>query len=194
MNKKFLETVKDHKLTIEIDDGFNRSILCKPDNSYIRYFRVVTYKGGLLITGDMGSWCFERLPDMFEFFGGKSEINYHYWAEKLVCYDAKNEPYEFDDELFNKEVMERFKEYFKDECEGDPEFLLGFKECLDVSEYTDLSFYRINKVSEFLDNHGLCSGFMESVYNSGRKQNSRLEWCMNAIVWCIQEYNNIKKI
>jgi hypothetical protein len=192
--ERFLKNIENHELIIENDDNeFNRSILCKKSDSWNYYFRIVTYRGGLLITGDMGSWCFERETDMFNFFRGE-EINFDYWAEKLVSYDARRKPFEFDDDLFTKEVVEDFENYFDDDIEERPGLLRQFSDWVESYEYYNNAFHRIVEVKDFCDEHNLPYGdFMEMVHNAGRKPNSHLEWCMNAIIWVIAEYDKLTK-
>jgi hypothetical protein len=192
--ERFLKNIENHELIIENDDNeFNRSILCKKSDSWNYYFRIVTYRGGLLITGDMGSWCFERETDMFNFFRGE-EINFGYWAEKLVSYDARRNPFEFDDALFTKEVLKDFEDYFEDDIQENPELLRQFKDWVETYEYTSIAFHRIEGVKDFFDEHDLSSyDFMEMVHNAGRKPNYHLEWCMHAIIWAIAEYDKLTK-
>lgn len=89
---RFLFDVRDHVMTIELDQGVHRSILFKQPRSSAYHFRLITWPGHLAISGDCEDFIFARLRDMFEFFryaGPAYErddrINEGYWAEKLTA-------------------------------------------------------------------------------------------------------------
>ena len=65
---RFLGDIKDHTLQILRDEGVYRHIQVKSPGSYCYAFEVITWPGWLCYTGDMGSYTFQRLNDMFEFF------------------------------------------------------------------------------------------------------------------------------
>ncbi|MHA0510143.1 hypothetical protein [Enterobacter kobei] len=83
--KGFIRDVSSHTMTIITDDGFYRHLSFGRPGSSIYRFDLVTWPGYLCMTGDMGTWTFSRITDMFEFFGGAFErgINPGYWSEKL---------------------------------------------------------------------------------------------------------------
>ena len=83
--EKFKQDTADHVMTIIRDDGVYRHIrFAKPGTGFYRY-DLVTWPGYLAITGDIQSWVFSRLTDMFEFFAADRGINPGYWAEKIVA-------------------------------------------------------------------------------------------------------------
>ena len=92
MNKEyFLKTIEKHEMTIIKDDDLYRHLRFRQPESSNRYFDLITWKGHLCITGDMGTWVFARLDDMFNFFTGKDaslkedlNINPSYWSEKII--------------------------------------------------------------------------------------------------------------
>ncbi|MDK8874715.1 MULTISPECIES: hypothetical protein [Paracoccus] len=101
---RFLSDVRDHQMTIELDQGVHRSILFKRPRSSAYYFRLVTWPGRLTISGDMGDYTFARLIDMFEFFrhAGPAydrgdRINVDYWDEKLTAICKGGERYDLDE-------------------------------------------------------------------------------------------------
>lgn len=89
--ESFLRDVATHAMEVLRDDGIYRHLRFKRPTSYCYGFDIVTYPGYLVMSGDMGSWVFSRLHDMFEFFRcrpknedpAKLHINRSYWAEKL---------------------------------------------------------------------------------------------------------------
>lgn len=87
--KDFLEDIKNHTMTILMDNDEYRHVVFSNNGSAVYKFSLITWPGYLCITGDMGCYVFSRLRDMFEFFRtdqGKNlerSINPAYWAEKL---------------------------------------------------------------------------------------------------------------
>lgn len=47
---------KDHRITVEADDGINRCIMFSNPKSSAYHARLITYAGGLTITGDFGTY------------------------------------------------------------------------------------------------------------------------------------------
>ncbi|MGQ3384474.1 hypothetical protein [Glutamicibacter sp. TV12E] len=78
---KFNGDTENHQMSILHDEGLYRHLRFKnPENGFY-WFDLITWPGYLTITGDMGTYTFLRVQDMFEFFTG--HINNSYWAEKL---------------------------------------------------------------------------------------------------------------
>lgn len=91
--ERFLRDVTEHKMEIQREDGINRHVRFKKPGSSAYYFDLITWPGALCITGDMGTYVFRRLNDMFEFFRTDRKfarpdrplpINEGYWSEKLI--------------------------------------------------------------------------------------------------------------
>src|SRR5690348_13144744 len=94
----FLKDVSTHEMIVIRDDGANRHIRFKRPGTSCMYFDLITWPGYLCYTGDMGTYVFSRLEDMFEFFrtdrdynkrkGRELSINPKYWGEKLQAVDS----------------------------------------------------------------------------------------------------------
>jgi len=76
-------------------------------DSFHYAFDIVTYPGTLVVTGDMGSYTFQRLIDMFHFFN-QEHINTQYWGEKLVAHSNND---------FKRYSPSDLEEYVKDHFE-----------------------------------------------------------------------------
>ena len=120
--KMLLETVADHKLTILKDDELYRHLRIKKDGSRNRYYEIITFPGGLLIRGDMGTYEFERVSDMFNFFrsgvknDGTISINPEYWGEKCESYSRFRKGIkEFSYDLFKAQIGAWFNDFYEDE-------------------------------------------------------------------------------
>lgn len=109
----FLRDVKDHVIEIIRDGDINRHIRFRKPGSMCMHFDLITWPGYLCYTGDMGTYVFSRLDDMFQFFRKDPDqsIDFRYWAEKLQAVDAsmgKGSATEFDPERF-KEVINGYR-------------------------------------------------------------------------------------
>lgn len=84
---QFDRDVAQHQLMIRLDQGVHRHLTLKAPDTLAYHYHITTWPGHLAMTGDMGSWVFSRLQDMFEFFR-QPRINLSYWSEKLQACDC----------------------------------------------------------------------------------------------------------
>lgn len=85
--EQFLNDVKNHQLQIIKEDGVYRHIRFKPADGSVMWFDLLTAPNRLLYTGDMGTFVFSRVEDMFCFFRskyGELQPNFSYWEEKCI--------------------------------------------------------------------------------------------------------------
>ncbi len=117
--RRALWAFADHKMTIEHDDGVFRSLVFARPGTSIYKFRICTWPGHLAITGDLNSYVFSRLYDMFEFFSHDNdpasmrlEINADYWAEKLDAAATRSDlrGKAIDVRHIKREVVQAFRE------------------------------------------------------------------------------------
>ncbi len=98
--ERFLRDVAKHEMTIVMDNGIHRNVVFKnPDGSNM-WFGLQTWPNNLCFYGDMGTFVFSRLPDMFTFFrkgvdGDTIYINTRYWSEKITASDRNGGVEEF---------------------------------------------------------------------------------------------------
>jgi len=80
--ERFDKDVVNHEMDVRLNNGLYRHIIFqKKQNSFDMRFEIITVPNLLTITGDMGTWSFSRLPDMFNFFrSSDGTINEHYWS------------------------------------------------------------------------------------------------------------------
>lgn len=121
----FLTDVENHELIIVRDDGVNRHLRFKQPGTSSFYFDLITWPGCLCITGDMGTYVFQRIEDMFEFFrtdrqhgvGEGLKINQPYWSGKLiaVCSNGKlgGSAVEFSPDKFHRRVKEQLVSWWR---------------------------------------------------------------------------------
>ncbi|BDZ52404.1 hypothetical protein GCM10025867_46450 (plasmid) [Frondihabitans sucicola] len=119
MKPRFESEVKAHQMTILKDDGLYRHLSFRnPDNGGY-WFDILTWPGSLVIAADMGSFTFRREPDMFEWFGTGSFIEYPYLSQKVVAVDARMGLREYDMTIFASRVLDYVVEHTQEMPQGD---------------------------------------------------------------------------
>ena len=67
IDSRFLIDTAFHRLEIIRDDGLYRHLRMQQPGTSCYYYDVITWPGYLTVTGDMGTWTFSRIADMFNF-------------------------------------------------------------------------------------------------------------------------------
>ena len=119
---QFTAEIAQHQMQVIRDDGVNRHLRFKRPGTMTMHFDLVTWPGYLCYTGDMGTYVFRRLHDMFEFFRRDNDrapyrIDLRYWAEKLQADDHGDGVRKWDQQQFEAEVRDYFEQYTSDEDE-----------------------------------------------------------------------------
>lgn len=205
----FLRDVSKHELMVEIVQGVHRSLLFRNPRSCNHYFRITTWPGHLCISGDMGTYVFERTEDMLSFFRmDNSDFNYSpskqlnvnpgYWKEKLVSEDKQVPSTKFSAELFNQFVKEEFDSYCYgrllaqediDACwSAIGDGLLDPASDEDARERITQSYWANGELQESFNDY-LGSDLWERNWDD---YSSHYLWCLRAIVWGIQQYDKFK--
>ncbi|MEI2602708.1 hypothetical protein V8O11_02645 [Erwinia aphidicola] len=203
---RFIRDVSGHQLEVIRDDGLYRHLRFQRPGTNAYYFEIVTWPGYLTVTGDMGTWTFSRIADMFEFFTDKHfgrqdsfQINPCYWSEKFESGAGRGRTespcYEFDEAAFEKMLDEWHAEWLANEGEDADEF-----ERDDVAEkIADLKregFSNESQAYTAIDDAGL-PGFHAYDAFEGRsmqKYSHHYVWICYAIVWGIERYQNQKVV
>ena len=195
----FNHSTEKHEMTILHDDGLYRHLhFADPANS-IYWFDLITWPGSLTIKGDMGTWTFSRLTDMFEFFTGY--INTSYWAEKLDngTEGGRRCAREYDDEAFKKWLVRDFWETSRDMeshrivTDWWNTLREEFFSC--YGSWRDDSNTAIRQIYD-LEVPRLVAEHYQDVYESSgswEPYTSHFEWCLAAIVAGISTYNQHKE-
>jgi len=188
--QNFLKNVENHSMTIIRNDGVSRHLWFSREGSRIYYFQIITEPGFLMVSGDCGTFVFERIRDMFEFFrmdesdfsrvkDRQLQINPSYWGEKVV--DGRDRCFEYDgektEEYFRKELKEDLEEdAFNRDQEDEIDGILN-----------DLYFHEGEHVLavSIQDSDKLSSDYVECIIKSPTFE---YLWCLRAIVWGIAEF------
>lgn len=210
---QFLNDVRGHQMTVIRDDGVHRHVRFARPGSYCMHFDLITWPGYLCYTGDMGTYVFRRLEDMFQFFRderagrpGEDEtlhINLGYWSEKLEAADCHGRHVvgveEFDEERFLSTINEIRKGWIKEN-----------RDVLTKDERRELWEAVENEVLSQVDDgeyaaRAAAGGFMHTAggkrfefvdlwdYSFGRFT-YRFVWCCYALAWGIGKYDAAKKL
>jgi len=190
--ESFAENVDKHEIQILKDDGVYRHIKLRDPESSNRWFEIVTWPNHLAYTGDMGTYTFSRLKDMFDFFMPNStskSINPEYWSEKVTSEDMYSKVTEFDEEDFLKSAIEYAA--VSDDPEEKAEQIEFLNDRLSHVRHENEAWHEISEINE--DNaYNIC--FMDfEVYNCFRLSR-RFIWACRAITFGIQKYQATKEV
>ena len=195
--ERFLKDVAKHVMTIELDQECHRSIRFGIPGSSCMYFRLTTWPGHLAISGDMGTYVFDRLCDMFEFFRQKPykdeklSINLGYWMEKCEAADTHGEGLrEFDPDLLKEHVKAAHHEHF--ENLRSQEARDCWEEIKDQILGCDPNLIRVHDALHDFEFEGFA--FQDAWEWHLTRPTFRYTWACYAIAWGIQQYDAAKTV
>ena len=187
---KFLRDVRDHKMTIELDQDVHRSIRFGRPGHSAYYFRLNTWPGSLAISGDMGSYVFSRTRDMFEFFRDPDmmgRINPQYWHEKADAVDRQGGAKRFS----QKRLVDAVRNH-SDEWQvrlGDAAKIRS-----EVDELTRGEFSNEHEAYEAIRDFEAMDGNMFYEFDADLTDwDYGYLWLLRAIVWGIKQYDLVKQ-
>jgi molybdopterin converting factor small subunit len=198
--ERFLNDVSTHEMHIIKDDGFYRHIRFKKPESIHFSFDLITWPGHLCFTGDMQTFIFSRLDDMFCFFRiDKKDFNYNkdglsinpsYWAEKLLAapFSGRTSGFEeFSEEKFKSTIKEIYDQYCHEEEDLSEEDKSNLWE--EINENV------LNAENEY-DAHRFANDFSHGEFRLHDFWEHNLKdytfhyiWACFAIVWGINKYD-----
>lgn len=199
---RFLQDVSDHVMIVIRNDGIHRHLRFKRPESFTYWFDLITWPGALCIDGDMGTFVFRRIEDMFEFFrtdreylerkGVQLAINPGYWSEKLTA-TAKHEGFkEFSSDLFVRNVTECFNDA-KDELTCAEKSDRIWSEIEDqVLCYANDEHYARQALTEFCSEDGF--KFVDTWEWDLSDYTFHFIWCCYAIAWGVKTYDEATSI
>lgn len=209
----FLKDVSEHEMKVLLDSGVHRCLRFQKHGSSIAWFDIVTWPGFLAYTGDMGSFVFQRLNDMFTFFrtdrreDGVLGINRSYWSEKLEAVDSRTHRpghSEFSADKLRQRIEETIKSWVE-ECDV-PYDASAEEESVaknvfegelrraiedDVYRYLDLGEHEAQEaVRDFsCEIRGTHYAFSDTWEWNCTEYTYRFTWCCFAIAWAIKQYD-----
>ncbi len=182
---KFLSDVANHAMTVALDNGIYRHVRFRQPQNSNMWFDLVTWPGVLTIHGDMGTWTFSRVQDMFTFFRDeKLRVNHSYWAEKLQhgTHGGREGARVWSDDLFKEQLFDRVAN-----SGLEPEEIKDITLALhDELAYLDNKHDLLIAARDF--KHGDFQ-FDSCELPDGKEYAYHFIWCLYAIVWGIQQYD-----
>lgn len=183
--ERFRKDVAGHVLTVKHEAGVYRHLRCATPGTGNMAFNVVTWPGWLCYSGDMGTYVFTRLPDMFEFFrrddGGG--INPGYWAEKVEAEDKDSRVREFDPEKCRERILEML-----DEIEASDDLREAVEE--EVLDQIDEGEEAVRRAARDFDFEGREGRIFECFWEVDLSRFTlRFIWALRAIVWAIKQWD-----
>lgn len=181
----FLKDVATHVMTIEHDAGEYRSIRFGRPGTSCMHFRLTTWPGHLCYSGDMGTYVFSRLRDMFEFFRsprGELDINLGYWGEKVEAED-RDRVRKYDAERALSVLNE-----WLDNQDADDDVRAAVED--DIHPYLHDGEYTFRNAVDDFDHDGF--HFIDFFEADLTEYSYRFNWCCYAMVWGIAKYDAAK--
>lgn len=178
----FMKDVANHKMEIIRDDGVFRHIRFGKPGTIVASFDLITWPGRLCICGDMGTYVFRRLHDMFEFFRRSDcRINEGYWAEKVEAVDRHGGITEFSPEVAREAVMA----YLED---GDG-ITDSIREAVDdeIMNRLDDGEFQFRQAVEEFEHDGF--RFYDFWERDLTEYTYHFLWCCHAIAWGVNRYD-----
>lgn len=200
--EQFLKDVATHEMTVLRDDGIYRHLRFRnPACSWNQWFEIVTWPWRLVYTGDMGTFAFTRLEDMFQFFrtAPRGEVGLHinpgYWGEKLVAVDRdgrESSETRFSFERFKEHVEQDVTQWIEEgglDNSGQKELREALEEMFSEFEEDDErgAHEAVSRFSCEIGAHRF--GFEDTWEWNCREASLRFLWCCYAIAWAIARYD-----
>jgi hypothetical protein len=201
--QRFLADVASHEMIVLRDDGVSRHIRFKKPQTRCYSFDLITWPGHLCYTGDMGTFVFQRLEDMFMFFRADSSYrqrdgqtlytNPGYWGEKLESVDRGDGFKEFSIEAFRAAVKDCFESYTDDDEDWTKESRAElWDEINDFALYVEDEFAAVEAIRGF-HNPKHSDLFSDFEYTTD-EYSFRFIWCCYALAWGIKKYDEARAL
>lgn len=189
-HEQFQKDIKDHGIKVLLDQGLYRHLnfRSKVEDSWNMWFEIVTWPNALEIRGDMGTWSFSRVEDMFTFFRQDKDrpgsINPSYWSEKINAESRYGGPSKkFSMEVFKANVIQSLDGYdlkkrkkaaiiraLNQEVFSGDDVEVLLRMALDKFSTEDFTFQDVWEIT-------------------GEDYTYHFLWCCYAIVWGIEQYD-----
>lgn len=194
----FLKDVAAHVMTVRLDQPpYRHVVFRKPETSNL-WFELITWPNYLVITGDMGTWTFARVEDMFTFFRrGQDDrglrINPHYWSEKLQngASGGHHAAQHFDGQEFRRRLFEAVANNYGLSPSDVDRIEKSLAEVLRYTDSTGSEYEHYRLISEWSIKLPGARMFRldPSDLPSGKVYTYHFLWCLYAIVWGIQQWD-----
>lgn len=211
--EQFLKDVAEHQMTVVRDDGLYRHVRFKAPGTMMEHFDLITWPGYLCYTGDMGTFVFTRLRDMFEFFRTDREhftrrpgrehlaINPGYWSEKLEATDRCGGHESFSEERFRRAVIGDLVAWLRghrdETTKGERRELWEAVMSEVIEADSDRGGHRKQCAAHDFHHqirHDLSFYFQDFSEHSVDDYSCRFMWCCYALAWGVEKYDESKQL
>lgn len=200
VKEHFDKDIKEHTMDIIRDDGVHRHLRFSKGGSCFYQFDILTWPGYLCFTGDVGTYVFRRLEDMFRFFRG-DDINLGYWHGKLEGVDQVSGSMNFSEDEFVDTINELYLNSWIEEHEEGVSLFSGQEEIEEVraslKEMTDRveHEYEAHRYGSEWSFTGAMGTFeLDDLWECNFKRfTHRYVWCCYALIWAIKQYDKAKE-
>lgn len=177
----------EHEIEVKLEQGLYRHYRCAKPGTGIYHFHVVTFPGRILVCGDIGDMCWERVPDMFTWApGALDSISY---LEEKVWRTIKTE--EFNKEVAEEHVLWDFQSHTEDLDLEDP------KDAEEYQKHVEIRDELLNKADD--NGPDFYTAYYESDWYggdmiSGDGYTANFLWARSALKWFFANYDYTKVI
>ncbi len=190
---RFLSDVENHQMTVIRTDGVDRHLRFRAPGTICYGYDLITWPGHLCITGDCGTYVFQRVEDMFEFFRtdarytkSKLPINQSYWGEKLLSVGTNAGYKEYSEDTFIAVIKSYFEDW--DDCE---EKRACWAEVESEVLCHSCDEHQAYHAAYSFEHDGF--QFQDFFEHSFTEYTFHYTWCLHAIVWGITQYDESNK-
>lgn len=187
---QFLQDVSQHVMTVLLNQGIYRHLRFQKPNTSVNGFSLITWPGHLCYTGDMGSYLFNRVQDMFCFFrtenlnplrqGGSLEINLGYWAEKCLAVDRHDGIKQYSPDRFRQVITD-----WLDDQEASEDLRKVVQE--ELLHYAEDGEHEVHRLVADFEHDGVT--FLDFWEVDLKEYSHHFVWACYAIAWGIQQYD-----
>ena len=185
----FLHDVELHEMQVLRDEGIYRHIKFKNPKSNNCQFDLITWPGHICCSGDMGTYVFSRLDDMFVFF--RDQFNPEYWGEKLQSISSVNGYKKYSRDKFESVVRRYVEEHIEDygltSLQADS---LRESADIDVIRKGEFELSAREAVRDFERENFEFHDFWEEDLGEFTEH---YIWCCRAITWGVSQYDEHNK-
>ena len=200
---RFTSDTDEHRMTVVLDQGLHRHLSFRAPGTSMYWFDIVTWPGNLVIRGDMGTFAFARIDDMFDFFGAGRDVNPGYWEEKLTT--GRDEAKRYDDGLYKRLVTQHVEDHIGDSYPDEAELnvdeiqqqraeIKALRDAVEeelLGDYADTG-HENGAHSALQDFHHNGFEFHDTWEWDLKDWTAQYLWCCHAIRWAISQYRAAK--
>lgn len=188
-----------HEMTILLDQGLYRHLRFEQPSAFatrVPPFEIFTSPGNLGIAGEMGTYIFARLDDMFVFFETPNgRVNPEYWSEKVTA-QAVHAPVRcYSPEAFRKCILQDYHDRKYAFDSEDQQRLLHHIQT-QILDHPDAQYEKtaqelLRRFYFRVDRHDqvpVVFDYADVEICSFTDFHPRFLWCLEAIVFGIEQY------